>query len=169
MLVLLLIFSYLLFAPFYFELDSINHICRVRFHLLASAGLIFTGNTLKIDLKIVGWRKQIDLLAGEQKPKEPGFPKKKKKRISISFRMAKAVIKSFKVTRCYLSVDSGNMLLNGLLYPGFYWLSIQTNRHIEINFMDENELVLEIENSIARITKAIIFSFLNANKYGQLK
>ncbi len=170
--IIAIIFSYLLFAPFYFEINSITGLCGIRFHHLASAGLIFTDDSLKIDIRIAGWNKQTYWPAiTEGKKEKPVIIKKKKKPLKISFSMVKAILNSFKVNKCYLTIDSGNMQLNGILYPFFYWISKRTHKTIEINFLDKNEIILEIENNFARILKAFIFhQFIYKNKnHGQLK
>ena len=85
--------------------------------------------------------------------------------------MVKAIMNSFSVNKCYLSIDSGDVQLNGILYPFFYWLGKRMHKTIEINFLNRNEFILEIENNFARIIKTFIFhSFTIKNKkYGQLK
>jgi len=113
---------------------------------------------------IAGWRSQLDLFRKSSIRKEKR-PTVKGKRQSVDLNVVAAVIKSFKVRKCYVKVDTGNMQLNGILYPGFYLLSKATARTFEINFMNTNEIVLEIENNIARIIKVFIFhSFTNKNK-----
>lgn len=61
-----------------------------------------------------------------------------------------------------MSIDTGNMPLNGIMYPGFFWLSRLTGKTFEINFSDKNELILEIENNLAGLVKAFFFhSYIN--------
>lgn len=62
LLIIAAIFGYLLFAPIYIEINSADSLCGIRFYHLARAKLIFFDSSLKIDLSIAGWGKQIDLL-----------------------------------------------------------------------------------------------------------
>ncbi|MDB4905134.1 MAG: hypothetical protein JWQ63_4415 [Mucilaginibacter sp.] len=124
LLITIAVVSYVLFAPFYLEINTSTGLCSIRFHHLASAKLIISDRSLLIDLWIAGWAKQIDLFAKTVTGKEKSNQSlKKKKRFKISFNKVKAVVKSFKVTKCYLTMDTGNVELNGVLYPCFYWLS----------------------------------------------
>jgi len=166
-LLIVAVFSYLLFAPFYLEINSLNGFYGIRFHRVAFAKLILIDNSFKIDLYVAGWRKQFDLFTKPSKRKQKETPiqsERKKKPFKISFGRVKAVIKSFKIHKCYLDIDTGNVQLNGILYPGFYWLGKYTNKPITVNFFDKNEIILEIENNIARIIRAIIFQLLISKK-----
>jgi hypothetical protein len=41
--------------------------------------------------------------------------------------------------------------LNGLLFPLGYWLARRTGRPIDVNFTNNNELVIAIDNNVARL------------------
>ena len=151
---------YVFFAPFYFEINNIKQVYRFRFHRLASADLKTDNNTFFIETRILGWKKQFDLL-------EPGVTgnttetivlHSKKKETRPSWKKIKAVIKSFKVNTCFISIDTGDMPTNGILYPLFFWLSHSTNKNIEINFIGETKIIIEIKNSLARMSWAYISS-----------
>lgn len=158
------IFGYILLAPFYIEINSISSLYGVRFHRLAYAKLIISDNSLKIDLRVAGWAKQIDLFV-KRKPKEkPIQQKKKNKPFRISFSLVKAMLKSFKVNKFYFNLDTGNVQLNGILYPAFYWLSKYMDQPISINFSNKNELILETENNLARIARTFIYHLFTFKK-----
>ena len=170
LLILSIVFSYFLFAPFFLEIDSSSGLYGIRFHRLATARLLFTPSSIIIDIRIAGWSKQFDPFEDEHKKDNPRPVKKKKNRMNFSFNLLMELIRSFKINKCYVTIDSGNMQMNGILYPGFYWLSRQTCKTININFQDKNIFILEIENNFARIIKTFIFHlFINKKKYGQLK
>jgi hypothetical protein len=170
LLIILAIFGYLLFAPFYIEINSINSLYGVRFHRIASAKLIFADNLLKIDLHIIGWKKQIDPFEKRAKRKEKTVvQKKKKQRTLFSISRAKALIKSFKINKFYLNIDTGNLQLNGILYPCFYWLGNYAGKPIAINFLNKNEIILEIENNLAGIIRAFIYSSLKTKNHGKFQ
>lgn len=166
------ILGYLLFAPFYLEINSANGLCAIRFHRLASAKLVFRDRSIKIELKIAGWKKQIDpinqffkRIASETARR----PSKQSKSKRLSFNLLKAILNSFKVNKCYLNIDTGSMELNGILYPGFYCLSYYTGKPIRVNFQDKNEIAVEIENNCARVIRAFIYSSLKTKNHGKLR
>lgn len=158
LLILLLVCIYFLTAPIYLEINSERELCRLRFHVLANAGLLMHEGSLMLELKIAGWKKQVDLFAGSTKRRKPikqGMAGRKKNS-SIHFRKIYAVIKSFKITKCDLSLDSGDMPLNGILFPIFQLISSLTGKNIRINFRDENKIIFEAENNLARLCWAFI-------------
>jgi len=155
--VLLIGVMYLLFAPLFVEVDSEIGLFRIRLHHIASAALRLTASSLIIDLNVAGWKKPIDLLGGREKVrrkelKENGAKAKPiRKQRKISFRRVLAVLRSFKVKTCQVVADTGDMPLNGMLYPVFYWLSIWSGQAFRVSFNDENEVKLNIENNMARM------------------
>ncbi len=156
--VIVLIFAisigYFLFAPFFLEINTVGALYRVRFHWLASARLIHTGRSLIVELKIAWWHKTIDLFTQRSKKEKPPHKEvkiKRKRAFRISFRKMKAIFKSFKINTVHLTVDTGDMPLNGILYPCIMWLRIYSGKDISINFLDKNEMILEIENNCARM------------------
>ena len=158
-LVLILIIIYVLFAPFYLDIDTERSLLRVRFHHLSTARLLIIDNSLTVDLRIAGWKTQIHL-PGQRKKKEKKKTievKQKNKRGKISFRKGIAVFKTFKVNQCYFNLDSGDMPLNGILFPLFFWISRFTGKDFRINFLGENVIRLEIENNMARMLSAFLF------------
>jgi len=165
--VFLLVF-YLLTAPFYLEIDTDADIFRIRFHRLASAALLITGDGIWIDLEVAWWQKRFDLLARKAKPKPTSKPpenKKPVKRKPISFATILAVLKTFKVKRFYLTADTGNPAFNGILYPAVYTVSILSGQNISVNFSGRNQLILEIKNNLARVSRAFIYSSLKTRTW----
>jgi len=128
----------------------------MRFHKVARAKIYATHESVYIELQIAGWHKVIDLLASKKKQviKKEKLEKKKKRGFSIS--KVRALIASFKLLKCYISLDTGDMALNGILYPWFLWISSLTRKNIRINFYNENEVVLKIENNFFRVLRAYI-------------
>lgn len=157
LLMLTLFITYFLFAPFYLEIDSKRKLIRMRFHRLASARLLVVNSSLMIDVRIPGWRKSIDLIR-QDRQKIKATTKKKYKARKIPFHKIKAVMKSFKVNRCYVDVDLDNMEMNGMLFPLFYWVSHLTGKYFRTNFLGRSDVSLEIENNVARMLWAYIFN-----------
>lgn len=164
LLLILLPLCYVFFAPFYLELDSTKNLYRLRFHHAASVSFQLIDDSPFLLLRILGWTKQVDILA--MKPTtEPGQQKKitpaKKRRTSrskISWKKMLNVLASFRINHCQISLDFGDVQVNALLYPIVYWIRIKTKKNIAINFTGHNELQLEIKNSLARMSWAYISS-----------
>jgi hypothetical protein len=158
LILLLLLLCYLLFAPFYLEINSKTGLFRVRFHKLVSARIFITDNSLFMDLKIVWWHKIFDLLASKEKPMKTEKNKIKKEKPKISLRKILLVVKTFKVNKFYLTIDTGSMWLNGMIYPLFLWLGMRLKRNVTVNFVNENEIIFETENNLFRILRVYITS-----------
>lgn len=146
---------YLLFAPFYLEIDSTRELYRLRFHRLASCALRVK-DTPALEVNICGWKKEIELKAGGGGDHKPaGRMKASKKRGGdVSLRRIIRVFGSFKVSRCYIRLDLGDMQLNGILYPVLAWLRWYLDKDIMICFTGASIVKLEIENNLARMSRA---------------
>ena len=163
-LTILAILSYLLFAPAYIEINSTSGIYRLRFHHLASGAVVLKDYRFKLNLRIAWWEKQIDLFARGEKKNEPKKTTPKKARRRISFTTIRAIIKTFRVNIFRTDIDTGNVELNGLLYPVFYGISKYSGKHIMVNFLGNNEIIIEIENNLARMIRAYISSLLKQKR-----
>lgn len=165
LLCILFMFIYLLTAPFFIEINTDIGLYRLRFHYLASGSVTFRENSLFMKVKVMFWYKEFDMLknSGKQKKinRNPDSNKAVKKR-KISFGKfrdkATGILKSFQVKKCYIIVDTGDMPLNGILYPWFCLLSRYTGRDININFRGENAVLLKVKNSIVRVLWAYMKS-----------
>ena len=158
LIIIVFVISYILFAPFYVAINSINGTLTIRFHSVFIAQMYSSEDSLFLDLRIVGFRKKIDLFSKTIKKKKISEHTINKRSKSISLRKIKGIINSFKVNTFYLSISFDNMLLNGILYPLCTYLKVSSNKKVEINFINENEIILEIENNFYRIIRAYIKS-----------
>ncbi len=151
--------AYLLIAPLYLEINSKKRLFQVRFHRIGSARLNLGDNSLLLQLRILGIGREIDLLtprkAGAKKPNQQA------KSTSPPLRKVLAVIRSFKVNQLSLQLDTGDMALNGLLFPLVTTAGWLMNREVGINFAARNEFVLEIENNALRMVRAYLFTTQN--------
>ena len=57
---------------------------------------------------------------------------------------------SFKLNKCLLLLDTEEMKMNGVLIPVFYLLN-NSRKNIWINFIGENQIILEVENNLAHM------------------
>ncbi len=162
------LFCYIFFAPFYLELDSTRSLYRLRFHHLAWVRFKMIDDSLFMQFKILGWTKQLDILKEgrkvEQKKSSAIQKTKKIKRApaTIPWKRIRNVLASFRINRCQISIDLGDVQANAFVYPLAYWISVKSKKNIAINFIGKNELVFEIQNSLARMSWAYISSSTNS-------
>ena len=154
LLLLVLCLSYLLFAPVYLEIDSRTTLCRMRFHRLMSVNLVID-NSLNLELRIAWWKKTFDLLGAHKKTIRPA-KKRRRKRRQFPFGRFLSLLQSFKVNKFMIDIDTGEDYLNGILFPLFYLTGLKTGHDIRINFYDDSNLVIEIENNIISMLLAFI-------------
>ncbi len=155
---------YVFTAPLYLEVNTYTGLFQLRFHQLVSARLTLEDGKLLLRLYFWRWQKDIDLLAPgeekkivEQKTEQP-VNTEKKRRYQIPFRKVWAAVKSIRINKLYCTFDTGDMPTNGLLYPVAATLSTQLGKTIVVNFLGENELILELELRIYRL----VWAFLRA-------
>lgn len=87
--------------------------------------------------------------------KEKKTAVKHQKKREIGTKKMMRFLKSFKVKKLLLNIDTGNCILNAKLYPFFSLLNYQIG-NFSINFQGRNRLVLEVENRPIDIIKSII-------------
>lgn len=157
-LVLLLgIIAYLLFASAYLLIDSRQGRVECGLGPLARARLKLEPRPM-IQLSIVGWKQEIALTGRKRKATQPAAKlAHRSRRLSArAMRRIWAAIKSFRVRQFCLRMDTGDVQLNGLLFPLAYWLARRTGRPIDVNFTNHNELVVEVHNNLARLLWAYV-------------
>lgn len=151
---MVLIAGWLLFAPFFLEIDTRVGLYRVRFHRMASVRLCMEGNGI-IEVRLAFWSKRINLLDRKRgttpAPKKTGVKSAQRKKQAVPLGKMIRVMKSFRLNRFWLTLDTGNEATNGILYPCFGLLAWYTGKDVSINFTGRNEIVLETENNIARM------------------
>lgn len=154
----LLTLLYLLWAPIYIEVNSLNDLYRIRFHHLMSLSIKNENCNTIFEMKVLFWKKKINFMAPQMKEQNvlQSEINDVTKAQTVEWNKIKNVLKSFKLNTCYISLDSGNMQLNGVLYPFLYFISTYYKKQIGINFVGNNDVIFEIENNLARIIRAYI-------------
>lgn len=154
--VVLLVLSCLLFAPFYIYIDSVREVYGLRFQRLVSVYFV-TSPSPALDVKIAWWRHSVLLKGGRGTLPYPA-PAGSSRTIPYSLQKVFAVIRSFRVKQCFINIDTGNMQLNGLLYPLLIWLTWRSRKQVQINFTGETEVVVKLQNNLARMAWAWLSS-----------
>jgi hypothetical protein len=73
----------------------------------------------------------------------------------ISFNKITRIIKSFKVKRFLLKIDTGDPIINAKLYPIFSLLNYSVG-NFNVNFKNKNQLALHLENRPIDLIKSFI-------------
>lgn len=111
-----------------------------------------------LKVNVLFFHKQWDLekiIFKEKKKRRRVHPRKKKKKGKEN-RLSKFlnVLKSFRITKWQLAIDTGDTVKNAWLYPLNF--SVHSWNHLRINFTDENYLVLVIRNTPWKIAYAVL-------------
>jgi len=150
---------YLLFAPLVLEVNTHNNLYRFAVLPVFSIRWVYDVFPGHPEISICGFKRKLDLF--QQKDKAVQKKKRKKDHQSFfkpSFQGIKAVVKSFRVKRWLVNIDTGDMALNGVMYPLMYILTRITRRTFTINFLGKNEIIITIHNNAFRMLKAYIFN-----------
>lgn len=152
----ILIIAYLIFAKVCIEIDSTVDLYRLSFGKFLIVNIVASNESIQLESNIFGWKRIHDLnsvskVENNQSVKKNLKKSRNKKSFHAYIKKVRFFITSFNIKKCVILIDTGNMPLNGILFPWFYLLSIYTKKNISINFWGENIIILQIENSIARM------------------
>jgi hypothetical protein len=89
------------------------------------------------------------------KDNKPNNNELKKNKKRMSFKAGLRLLKSFKIKKLRLNIDTGDCITNAKLYPLFAFLNFKVGG-FNINFNGENQLVLKIQNRPINIIKSFI-------------
>ena len=81
--------------------------------------------------------------------------KKKKQTTNLSPRTTLRVLKSFKVKRFWVHLDTGDCIANAKIYPAFALLNF-LGANVGVNFHGRNELVLHLQNKPIWLLRSFI-------------
>ena len=150
----LLLMMYLLFAPLSIVIDTSTHSYYVELKPIIKISAVSHEREL---LKI---HTQIFFLNFDYFPIQPIKKKKLKKQSKktkrlLTIKKVFRVLKTFKIKRFFLDIDTGDCIVNAKLYPVFGLLNYKGG-HFNINFNGRNKLVLHIQNRPIYIIKSFI-------------
>lgn len=74
-------------------------------------------------------------------------------------RMARNILRSFRIKRFHLVWDSDDFIWNARLYPIAWQINRRIAGRLEINFQGRRELALTAENRLARLIWAVLKTF----------
>lgn len=143
---------WLLISPLVILLDTRVPYFQVKWVSIGAASIWYDEN-LKVKFRILFFRKTIDV--GQKKKKITTKKKNiKSKKRKIPAQKIIRLLKTFKVKRWNLAIDSGDYIETAFLYPINFLRPLQN--HLYINFNDENYLFIEITNRPWKILLAMM-------------
>ncbi len=154
----LVLILYLLLIPIIVNINTNQNQYEIRLHNIVKATIEeHEEELLRIKFKIFFFSFYFYPLKNIQKDKKSKSAKesttKSRRKFSISKMMS--ILKSFKVRKVLIDIDTGDNVLNAKLYPFFGFLNYYLGT-FNINFEGRNQLVLQIQNRPIHIIKSFI-------------
>ena len=152
----LLILGWLLLAPLQLQIDTrIPEIC-FRWLSVGKAKMVYEQGQWRLQISVLFFFKQWKLEDLFLKPKKRVKKSRPKTKTGHSkwFRKLLKLIKTFRVTKWRIAIDTGDDVKNAWLYSLNFYPGL--SHHFCVNFFDENYFLLEIRNTPWRLVKAFI-------------
>ena len=156
----LLFFIYLLIVPMVLCIDTTSNKYYVELKGLAKARIEkHEKELLRINVKVASLHFYFYPLreVGITKKKKIENKKIKKKRKRIGIKKSIPILKSFKVKKLLIDIDTGDYILNAKLFPLVGFLNYKIGS-FNINFEGRNQMVLYMQNRPINIIKLFINS-----------
>jgi hypothetical protein len=152
----LLIIGWLLLAPLQLQIDTRIPEISLRWITVGKAIIGYEQGKwyLKISALFLSKRWELEKLVLKSKKKAHGVKSKKKARHYNWLKKFTNLVKTFRVTRWQIAMDTGDPSKNAWLYPLNFYPGAR--HHLYINFLDENYFLLEIRNSPWKLIKPFI-------------
>ena len=144
------------FAPLQFVIDTRIPLISLRWLSIGNARITFENDKWWLKVSVLFFHKQWELqklIFTKKKIKRLKKPKQKRRRKFKWSKMFRA-LKTFRVKKYEIAIDTGDYVLNAWLYPLNFYPAVR--KHLQVNFFDENYLVLEIRNTPWRLVYAFI-------------
>lgn len=153
-LILFFLLVFLLLSPFELRVNTWSEEYSLRWRGIASARLTGTMKDPLLRVWLLGWRREFHLLdmTGRTEEKKEGKDGKGKKAARkrpqwFTWNMIRRLLRTFRVRRFHLLLDTDDYVMNAFLFPVFYRFSGR-NRQLHINFNGRTELAMEVTNRI---------------------
>jgi hypothetical protein len=141
--------------PIGVHIDTLNNNYCIQQRGIGKATLIRDKKEiLKIKLNILFFKLNFYPLRHRKENSKSHIGKKKKKGInkSLSLKTGLRLLKTFKIKKLWMDIDTGDCIANAKLFPIFAFLNFRVGG-FNINFEDRNQLVLHIESRPIDIIK----------------
>jgi hypothetical protein len=155
--VILLGIAFILFTPFYFEIDTDRRLVMGRFYQILYLTLLNIDNRLVLRLRIGPWYSQYNLPTQQLKKNKTQIKYKQNKRSRLSFYKARRIFNSFTIIKFKLHFDLANNEWNGIVFPLCFWVAHYYHLDIRVNFKHENVFQIQLKNNMAQLLWAYLF------------
>ena len=158
--ILLGLLFWILVSPIQLIIDTNQQVYCIRWRGLGRFGLKILPGDLVLRFDSWLFHKDYHPLAQSKKKKPKNKKKKEKKKSKFDFkkysRKAFRMIKTFKIKSFFVNLDTDDYILNGYLYPIFYFLG-KRGEHMNINFKGDLEINIVAENRLYKVVRAMLF------------
>ena len=152
----LLILGWLLLAPLQLQIDTRIPEISFRWISVGKAKIVYEQDKWWLKISVFFFFKQWDLEGLIFKPKKKVKKNRPKTKRGLSKWLRKLfnLIKTFRVTKWQIAIDTGDDVRNAWLYSLNFYPGIR--RHFCVNFFDESYLLLEIRNAPWKMVYALM-------------
>jgi hypothetical protein len=156
---LLLILFWLFLTPLELRVDTRTPQASLQWFSMGKAIVIYENEKWWLKMRVLFFYKQWDLekliFPDKKKKKRITRIQKKRKRGKIKWlRKFATLLRTFRVTKWQIALDTGDNIKTAWLYPLNFFS--YTRQHLYINFNDENYLVLNVRNAPWKIVYAFL-------------
>jgi hypothetical protein len=165
LLVLFLLFlSWVLFTPLVFKVSTEEHVLGVKAHGLGGVRLVWEKDELpKAKWRLWWWERDLKFTRKPSESKEtkpakeitPAKRKRKRKGPKITLMKVIRILRSFKVRKFRINLDTDDYITNAYLYPLFVVLD-QGKGHLQVNYEGRVDVDVEVVNRAAWLLWAFI-------------
>ena len=152
----LLILGWLLLAPLQLQIDTRIPEISFRWISVGKAKIVYEQDKWWLKISVFFFFKQWDLEGLIFKPKKKVRKNRPKTKRGLSKWLRKLfnLIKTFRVTKWQIAIDTGDDVRNAWLYSLNFYPGI--SNHFCVNFFDESYLLLEIRNAPWKMVYALM-------------
>ena len=152
----LLILGWLLLAPLQLQIDTRIPEISFRWISVGKAKIVYEQDKWWLKISVFFFFKQWDLEGLIFKPKKKVRKNRPKTKRGLSKWLRKLfkLLKTFRVTKWRIAIDTGDDVRNAWLYSLNFYPGIR--RHFCVNFFDESYLLLEIRNAPWKMVYALM-------------
>jgi hypothetical protein len=155
---------WLLIAPIVLTIDSMRLCVELRWWSIGHMHLLTENGRWTLKFRVWFYSKQllIDSMGRKASGKNQSRHRKKKTGKSLRKWMNTAlhVLKTFRISQCTVSVDTGDAVMNSWMHIGY--VSPLIRNHVNINYSSQNKVFIQVRNRPIRILYAFVNSyFLN--------
>ena len=154
---LILVVIYLLLVPIILFINTQTNEYYIQLRGLAKASIqTDKKEILKVKIKVLFMNYNFyPLKRKKTSTKSKKIKKYNNGRKKFEFRKYLRMLRTFKIKRLFINIDTGDCISNAKLFPLFTFLN-QTKGNFKVNFEGRNQMVLHMQNRPINIIKSFI-------------